>query len=259
MKTRISLSEMADHETILIYSKPKNGKTWSVVSIAESVLRADENNNVFYISTDNGLKRTAQEYFGEEFEWFANRITHYYLHDLERISDIVKEIKSKVKPNDLIIIDLFSHIWEMCQQKFIETASGGNIVGYLEQASRDAKKFGAFDSNKWMYIKKIDSIFINELIIFPPCKVVGVCAEKSVEFDKMYNNKNVTNRYGIIGSKPAGQPELSYHFNTIVFIGEEENRKFFCVLGDRGSSKNIFEKHYYGKNFWEVFLKYRSK
>lgn len=254
---KISLKDMAVHETILLYGKGKCGKTFAVCSAMEKCF--ESGGKVYYVNTDNGLKRTFYTYFGDNADKYIPQLEYYFVESINAIPDIVKDIKANVTANDLIVIDLLSSMWELAQQKFIESASGGDFVGYIEKASRDKSKFGMLDSQKWQYIKKLDNIIIQELVIRPLCKVIAICSARSIEHDKLHDNKSVVDRYLSVKHKPGGQPELIYYFNTIIFIGESKNDKqYFITLGDRGQSKPIFTRVSYGRNFWDAFMKYRN-
>lgn len=256
MKTKISLTDIKDHETILLYGKPKIGKTWAYCSVIQKCL--DAGGNVFLVNTDNGVKRTLKEYTGENFEKYANKINYYLLTDIDDVEEIIQDVKKNVKNNDLIVIDLLSDFWELAQSKFVENLAGGKIIDYYERASRDKSKFGLLSGQQWQYVKKLDSMIINELVIRPPCKVIAVASGKEVELDRVHNNKEILDRFDSVGEKPNGQRELQYKFNTIIYIGELKKQKYFIVLGDRGQFINQ-ERVGFVKDFWKAFMNFRGR
>lgn len=256
MKTKISLSKVANHETILLYGKPKIGKTWAYCSTIEKCL--DAGANVFLINTDNGVKRTLKEYLGKKFDELADRINYYLITDIDHIEEIIRDVKANVKPSDLIVIDLISDFWEMAQTKFVENLAGGKVIDYYERASRDKAKFGLLSGQQWQYVKKLDNMILNELVIRPPCKVIAVASGKEIEMDRVHNNKEVIDRFDAVGEKPSGQRELQYKFNTIIYIGELKKQKYFIVLGDRGKFVSQ-ERVQYSKDFWVAFMKFRKR
>lgn len=256
MKTKISLKEVSCHETILLYGKPKIGKTWAYCSAIKKCL--DAGANVFLINTDNGVKRTLQEYLGKEFDTLADKINYYLITNIDDIEEIIKDVKEHCKPKDLIVIDLLSDFWEMAQQKFVENLSGGNVVDYYERASRDKAKFGLLSGQQWQYVKKLDGMILTELVIRPPCKVIAVASGKEIEMDRVHKNKEIIDRFDAVGEKPSGQRELQYKFNTIIYIGELKKQKYFIVLGDRGKFVNQ-ERAGYKTDFWSAFMNFRKR
>src|SRR4030067_2344527 len=113
---KISLSELKEHETILIYGKSKCGKSFSYLSVVERCVKAG--NKCWILNTDNGLKRTLNAYFGEQADEVAKSIEYYLITSIDEVPPTIKEILANVTPKDVIIIDLLSSFWEMAQKKF---------------------------------------------------------------------------------------------------------------------------------------------
>ncbi|MFC1754492.1 AAA family ATPase [Thermoproteota archaeon] len=256
MKTKISLAEMPDNDTILLYGLPKRGKTFAYCSIIERCIEAG--GNVFVINTDSGLKRTAQAYFGDKFDTVAKSIQYYLITNIDDVTEIIADVKGSAKPNDLIVVDLLTDFYEMAQEKFVDNLSGGNIIDYYERASRDKQKFGVLSGQQWQYIKKLDNYVINELVIRPPCRVVAVASARELEMDKVHKNTEVLDEYEAIGHKPDGQKRLQYKFSSIVYIGELKGSKYMIVLGDRGK-KCEYKRLSFGRDFWQKFMEFRKK
>jgi len=248
-----------EKETILIYGNAKTGKTWAYCSFIEQIIA--KGGKIFIINTDNGVSKTLKQYFGDKSPTITQAITYYFISDLADIFEVVREIKEKAQPKDLIIIDLISDFWEMAQNKFMEECSGGNIIGFIERMSKDIKTFGMFDSSKWNYIKKLDGYIIESLITRAPCNIIGVSAQKDLDIEKAMNKgKTKSPDYEAAGAKPAGQPTLAYRFNTVVYIGKTERgeKHYFQIMGDRGAVTNQGMISF-DKSFWETFEKERIR
>jgi hypothetical protein len=249
----------SEKETILIYGQAKVGKTWAYCSIIEDII--NKGGKVFIINTDGGISKTFKQYFSkrpELLEKATKGIEYYFLGDIGKIVSIIKDIKSKVKATDVVVIDLVSDFWEMAQHKFMEEVAGENIVGFIERASKDKKSFGLLDSNKWQYVKKLDNYILEHLVVAPVCHVIGVAAQKDLAMERIMGGEIKSVEFEAAGAKPAGQPQLSYKFNTIVFLGITKNQRYFQIMGDRGATTKQTMVSY-NENFWNKFQEEREK
>lgn len=263
-KNAIEGVTLQEHETILMFSQPKVGKTWAACSFIDQTLK--DEGNIYYINTDNGFERTAKTYFKTNFENMKKSLHFYFIQDLDQIDKIVSEIKSKVKHNDLIVIDLIDDFWEKAQIKFMDEASKAlNIttIDYLIMSNKEGSKIAGLAQDKWVYIKKFDNIVLQKLVITPPCTVIACCSSKDLDVAKIWAKKDADKMYELskyeeIGSRPAGQPLLRTKFNTIVYIGEKKDgKRYFVIMGDRGFMKTK-DRVEYNNNFYEAFTKLRS-
>ena len=245
-----------EHETILLYGAPKVGKTWAYCSIIAQFVGAG--NKVFIINTDGGISKTFKQHFGDQYSKVSKSIHYHFTEDMQQVIDAVESVKSQASSNDLIILDLVSDFWELAQHKFMEEASGGDVVSYIRRMSENKKSFGLFEGSKWQYIKKLDNYVLEKLVVRPTCNVVGVAAEKDIDIDKAFGGKQRNMEWAKAGARPAGQPQLSYKFNTVVYIGRNSDKRYFQIMGDRGAptQQNIVS---YGDNFWEKFTATREK
>lgn len=254
-------SNLTKRETILIYGQPKTGKTYAVCSVIEKAI--SEGKNIFYINTDNGFADTAEEYFGDKWEEVKQKINYYQIWDIVKVYKIIDEIRQNARQEDLIVIDLISDFWNMAQHKFIYDLSNGDPVNYMSLASREKNKIGAFQEDKWQYIKKLNDMILRPLIIELPCNVVACCKAKDTDVAKM-KIKDAAKQYELskydeVGSKPDGPKELPYNFRTIMYLGELKNGdRYFIVMGNRGFIKKK-DMVIYKNNFYNEFLKLRKK
>lgn len=256
--------QLKEHETILMFSQPKVGKTWAACSFIEKTLKA--NGHIYYINTDNGFYKTAKTYFNSKFDDMQKHLTFYFIQDLDQIDPIVNEIKSKVNDNDLIVIDLIDDFWEKAQIKFMDEVSkslGMSTIDYLILSNKEGSKIAGLSQDKWVYIKKFDNIVLQKLVITPRCDVLACCSSKDIDIQKIWAKKDPDKMYELskyeeIGSRPAGQPLLRTKFNTITYIGEKrDGKRYFIIMGDRGFMKTK-DKVEYERNFYEAFTELRK-
>lgn len=261
MKTELIATDdwlESEKETILIYGPPKSGKTWAYCSFIEKTI--NNGNHVWIINTDFGVSKTLKQYFSDKLPDVKKFIHYYPLTDMSEADKIAKDILVNSKPNDLVVIDLMSDMWEMAQNKFIEESSGGDIVNYYVNASKDSKKFGLFAGSQWSYVRGLHNLIAAPFTGKTKCNVIAVCAHKELDVEKSISGKIKNPEYEATGARPAGEPRLAFQFNTIVFVNKlnKGNERYFQVVGDRGS--NVDQKMIsFGKNFEEKFSEYRKK
>jgi hypothetical protein len=247
-----------ERETMLLYGAPKSGKTFAYCSMIERTIK--NGGKVWILNTDAGVSKTLKQYFGDELEKIKDKITYYLVTDMNNVDKVVKEILALSKENDLVVIDLMSDFWEMAQTKFIDDASGGDIVNYIVKASKDNKTFGLFSGQMWQYVRSLHNKVVSPFTGRTRCDVVAVCAQKELDVEKAITGKIKDKEYETAGARPAGEPRLAYQFNTIVYLGSVDKGKghYFQIIGDRGgeSSSNMVS---FEKNFIEKFENERKK
>ena len=263
--------EAFDFETVLIYGKPKSGKTYCYMSMIDEELKKNPKTRFYLLCTDNGASKTFKSYFGDNKK-ILESIDYYPINCPTDCKTVIQKIRKEAKRTDFIIVDLISAVWDMAQDYFIAQATqafGGNISDYVASAAKDPKKFGLLDSSKWLVIKRLDSAVTQDLLNNPFCNIIACAGEKSTDLEvikieaAIRKGKNIEmpemlTLYEQIGAKPAGRKEMPYFFNTIIYIGGIQE-KYFQMVGDRGNLA-IGEPIKYGKNFWKTFQeKYRKK
>jgi hypothetical protein len=248
-------------ETVIIFGAPKIGKTFAYLGLVEDELEKNKEVQFYIINTDGGLARSFKDYFGDKSSEIKPHIHYYFASNIREAIAALGEIRTKAQPKDWIIMDLLSDFWDMAQDEFIRQSSGGNVADYIIKASKDPKKFGMFDSFKWNYVKKLDNEMTYVLPSRPICNVLGVCAEKDLEVESKLSAKSggsdMVNLYKDIMARPAGQKQIAYKFNTILYISGI-TKKQVTVFGDRGKLK-LGAKFTFEKNMWKAFKEQRNK
>ena len=243
-------------ETILLYGNPKIGKTFAYCSILDKKIK--EGSDIYLINTDGGIAKTLKQYFGEDVDKISSKLHFYFIGSVEEAFNTITKIKNIVKDKDVIVIDLISDFWELEQAQFITELGGENPLGMFVKGMKDPARFGLFLGSQWQYIKKLDNFIIDSLIIRPPCNtIIATSSSKDVEIEKSISGVK-KHSYDVAGARPSGSPSLPYKFNTIVYIGLMENKRYFMITGDRGVTINP-TMITYERNFYEKFLEIRNK
>ncbi len=248
-----------EKETILIYGPPKCGKTWAYCSYVERTIK--KGGMVYIINTDGGVSKTLKQYFGDKLGDVKDKLKYYFISDADDGRLVASEVSTIVKPNDLVIIDLISDFWDMAQGQFINDISGGEPINYIVKASKDTKKFGLFAGSQWQYIKRLHDYITTPFTARTTCNVIAVAAQKNLDIEKsMSGGKTKHAEYEAAGARPAGATNLTYQFNTIIYINKTDkgDKRYFQIMGDRGAITNQ-KMVTFDKNFAESYEAERNK
>lgn len=248
-------------ETILIYGKPKCGKTHSACSYIDATLKTG--GKVYVVTTDKGFVRTAHYYFGADIkDRFKDNVFYKEVHDINEVIVYYKSILPKLTNKDLLMFDLLSDFWDWAQIQFVEDIAGGDIQKYIQNASKDKKSFGLFENSRWGYVKALHK-FVDNMITKKPCNIIGICTEKDTDAEKAIGGYKAEKRlkdtgFGDISTRPGGQKEIPYKFETMIRIGLIGEDYVCQIIGDRGHRvKDVVIK--YGKNLKSAVDEFRSK
>lgn len=244
-------SDWLDNErySILLYGKPKVGKTWAYCSIIEDTV--NKGKKVHIINTDAGLSSTFKAYFGDKYKEVAKSMNYYPCFDIKSGIAATNKIIKEAVPGDWVIVDLMSDFWQFSQDAFMES-TGMSPDEYIRLASSDPRKFGLFDGNKWNYIKRLDNLITDVLPKTGNYNILAVTESKDIEVEKALT-KTVVHEFDTIGFKPGGQKTLPHKFDTIVIIMGTATKKY-KIVGHRGKKADTKAKEY-GSNFWNELKK----
>jgi hypothetical protein len=257
-KTRTWLDS---NETILIFGLPKHGKTYAYCSVIDEVIK--NGGKAYIISTDAGFARTASAYFGKRVNDVIDKIHVEIVYNINGIRNYYTSIRPQLKPQDLLVLDLVSDVWEWAQIDFVERlAPDGDVTEFIAGAMRDVKSFGLFDENKWHYIKSLHK-FVEDIIIRKPCNFIGVATEKDTGVEVVKGKATTRNLlkdlgYEELGVRAGGNKLLPYKFETVLRIGFENGSYFLQVCGDRGYKKDLVKQNY-GKNMYSTLKEWRRR
>lgn len=247
-------------ETIMIYGLPKHGKTYSYCSVIKHIIKSG--GKTYIISTDSGFIRTAKVFFKEHLDKVKDDITIKPVYNINDIRQYYNEIKNKLKDNDLLVIDLLSDTYEWAQIAFAEEAAGGDITNFIIKAQKDKASFGLFTAVKWDYIKALNK-FVEDIITRKPCNFVGVCDEKDTTSEIARGGDKAKEKLEDLGfdsmtTRPGGQKNWPYKFETIIRISSDDRGYFMQIVGDRGYKPQI-RPVYYENDMYSKLIEWRSK
>jgi len=260
-------------EAIMMFGKPKVGKTMAACSVIDEALKSSPKAFVHYVCTDNGFDLTFQAYFKDKSEEIRRRMHVYPAYAFKKnieiplftqvatmFFDIKKAIKKEDQATTWLIVDLADNFYAWSMDEWMNQSSPKNdTTTYMKDAAADLKKYVEFNHNQWTFIKRLDNIATNNILESPPCNLLYIFGEKTMEMgddppkDK---EKEASDAFELVGCKPGGQKNLPYTFSTIVYISGLKQKKF-TVLGDRGYFLSYEEKPY-DKLWYRAFLEERK-
>lgn len=224
-------------KNILIYGESKVGKTYAALELIKSEMAKNPQIKLYVINTDMGFSEPAKQLGLIEYK---DRIQYYYTSEIREATNIISELKKKVKPQDYVLFDLVSWIWNEAQQEFIRILGGDDTVSFITNAMKDPKKFGLFTGIQWQSIKKIDAQVTNFLTRNLSCNIIGITGVKGTEMEDIMNKKT-QGIYSKVG-RPDGRKDLAFEFSTIIriFRDNENYNRSFVVTGTRAINLKDF-------------------
>jgi len=257
-----TLAASPEHmESILMYGKPKVGKSFAACSVIEDALAKNPKTTIFYVCTDNGFDLSFQAYFKERSEDVMRHMVMYPAYAFKKnvtvplftqVAAMFSEIGQKAKKTDWLVVDLADNFYVWAQDEWLLQSSPQNsVTTYMSDAAKDLKKYVEYNRNQWGFIKRLDNIATNNILESQPCNLLYIFGEKLIEMGEDLpdeQQKEASDAFELVGCKPGGQKNLPYAFSTIVYISGLKQKKFI-VLGDRGYflpyEEVPFEKHWY--------------
>jgi hypothetical protein len=224
-------------ERILIYGPPKVGKSRAVLSVARRHADANSDARFHVINTEAGyLKMMAGEFGG------LDNVTVYDVADWPELKAAAKTINdAKLRPHDWIVLDLASALWTMVQDYYVDQVFPDARIGDLGDLfalSRTDSSVELDGWKDWSVINKLYNSVMHRLIIRPPGHVIVVTGSKPLletsKSGKVGESAEVKNTYGRVGSKPAGQKDLDYQLDSIIYMERTLSGKYLMTTtGDR--------------------------
>jgi len=216
---------------LVIYGDSKVGKTYVGVGKVKQKLKLDETATAWIFNTDMGFIAPAKE-MGLNESPYVERIKYFTFNGIDEVVKIISDITPMIKPNDIIMFDLVSWIWEQSQVEYLHKVAGDNVSEHIQDSSKNKNKFGMFSGMEWSAVKMIDKTVTKFLTSNLRCSVIGITSLKDVSMEYAMNKKikDIWCKEG----KPAGRKDLMYEFSTIIKIDKRgKGKRGFLVVGTR--------------------------
>lgn len=239
-------------ERILIYGGSDAGKSYTYLGLMDFARKTKTDSHFWIIDNDNATEgiglypggsfgHLLGEEQGEvEDEWKGEKEGATYGQQFERATIWVPEtfddynpikdhIKKRVKPDDFIVIDMMSNVWEIMPDWWIENVYGDNTWEYYAGLKRavnsddpDERKeaarndFGGLPGGAWQYVGKVYRKWEKSLTLFSPCHVLALSAESEVLPHYDTSGEDQAKWKKTSGFRPKVEKNAPHRFHTLM-------------------------------------------
>ena len=215
----------ADPERILLYGGPAAGKTYAWLAIADLAQKTRSDAHFYVIDTDRAVGRSLRGP-NAEFGHLKN-VTVYQARVIEDAQEAAIEILPLVGPNDWIVVDMLSNIWDGMSNWWISKVYDEDPVTYWagvrqdiivakEAGSGDPREFGGQAGPDWQYITKTYMAWELPLTIDAPCHVLATAAETEIQERYDPDGEKRARYVSTNFMAPRGQKMTEHRFHTVL-------------------------------------------
>lgn len=211
-------------ERILLFGPAGSGKSTAAASIASMAQKTKSDARFHVIDTDLAWDRMLIEGYPD----LSNVEVHVAL-DWPEYKESLAKIRSVIRPNDWVVVDLVSNAWETVQSYFTEQVFDRDIGDYFLQVRKDLKtgkkSLEAFSGwVDWSVINAMYKTWTNDLLFKTRANVI--CMAKMGKVHVEQDDKATRLLFGPHGVKPEGQKSLAYQFHTVLLTGEPRTGEY---------------------------------
>lgn len=270
-------------ERILIYGGFKAGKSMTYIGIMEFARLTKTDAKFYIIDNDNATEGiglypggTHGNLLGEErgpieLPWVVERsgedregVTYgeeyenaiiWKPENFDEYPAINKYIRANVQPNDWVVVDMASNIWETMPDWWIENVYGSNTWDYYanvraaiergpeedgDDSAAKGRSFGGHSGVDWQYIGKMYRKWEKELSTFSKCHFVAYSAETEIQ---AHHDKTGERRaqFAMAGNfAPKVEKNMPHRVHTILRLskvhsknGRDVKERHLTMVGDR--------------------------
>lgn len=232
-------------ERILGYGGHSSGKTTAWMGIADLALKTKSDAHFWVIDNDNATARLIKNPRGSFHQLEANT-TIWVPKSFDEYEGITEQILNEAQPNDWIVPDMLSNVWEGMPDWWHENVYGESSWDYWIATRKEIlaavaegdkgheRQFGGTAGVDWQYIGKVYRSWEKSLSINAPCHLFATSAESEIQarFDKTGEQAA---RYAIAaGWAPKVEKGAPHRFHTIL--------RFRSITEGQGMKKAITRK-----------------
>jgi hypothetical protein len=211
------------------YGDTSSGKTTALLSVAAFHQKRGSDARFFVISS--GDLAYEQMLAAPKYEHLTNiewADCWEYGEWNDAAKDYLKRAKKRAEkgPSEYwLVVDLYSALWGLVQQTFIDNVADKDGEDFWTAAAKRAEaSTSGWELNSdinWQFSNKIYGDIQRTLGRWPG-HVMALASSKPVDKDRggkvTEDDPNIADWFGRLGEKPAGQKEMAYEFRDIVYF-----------------------------------------
>lgn len=223
-------------ERILVFGPAGSGKSTAAASIAAMSARTGSDARFYVVDTDLAWDRMLYEGYGD-----LTNVEVLVALEWPEYRDALAKIRSQVRPQDWVVVDLVTNAWETVQSYFTEQVFDRDIGDYFLQVRKELKtgkkSLEAFSGwVDWSVINAMYKSWANDLLFKTRANVL--CTAKMARVHSEQDDKATRLLFGAHGVKPEGQKALAYQFHTVLLTGEPRTGEYtLTTVKDRERTK----------------------
>jgi hypothetical protein len=204
-------------ERILAFGPAGTGKSTAGASIAALAQKTGSDARFHVVDTDLAWDRM----LAEGYPGLANVDVHVAL-EWPEYREALAKIRSIVRPQDWVVVDLISNAWETVQSYFTEQVFDQDVGDYFLQVRKEmkagSKKLETFSGwVDWSVINSLYKSWAHDLLFKTRANVLCMARMAKVSDAE---DKATRVLFGPHGVKPEGQKALAYQFHSVLLMGQ---------------------------------------
>ena len=231
-------------ERILAYGGQSSGKTTAWMGIADLALKTKSDAHFYVIDNDNATARLIRNPNGSFHHLEANT-TIWTPKSIDEYEGITEQMLNDADPDDWIIVDMLSNVWEGMPDWWHENVFGESSWDYWQKTRREIveaeskdlgheRQFGGDTGVDWQYIGKVYRAWEKKITVNAPCHVYATSSESEIQarFDTTGEQRAM---YEIASSfSPKTEKGAVHRFHTIL--------RFSRKVSGQGRKKSFVRK-----------------
>jgi len=219
----------AERERILLYGQQTTGKTYAWLGIADLSQKTKSTAHFHVIDTDRAVLRNLKGP-NAEFRHLEN-VTIYQARTIDHAQEAAQKILGNINsPDDWIVIDMLSNIWDGMSDWWISRVYDEDPVAYWAGVRQDIikaredpdikggdpREFGGQAGPDWQYITKTYLAWEFPITIDAPCHVFATSAEAEIQERYDSTGEERAKYKSTNFRKPRGQKGAPHRFHTVL-------------------------------------------
>lgn len=261
-------------ERILIYGGAKAGKSFTYISLLNFARLTKTDSHFWIVDNDNASEAIGLypggsygdllgEQLDEDFDDHITKLTYeratiWIPERFEVYHPIADEIRKKAGPQDWVVIDMLSNLWEIMPDWWIENVYGDNPWEYYaavrkaieaEEEGAGERGFGGHSGIDWQYIGKEYRRWEKKLTLYAPCHVIAYSGETEIQAHHDKSGEKRAQFAIAAGHSPRTEKGAVHRFHTIARAqkrvapdGKTVKERTLTFVGDRDREDVLAEK-----------------